>query len=176
MITKKNSQLRLGYAGVLPGIPGARSGSAFSALVFAAALVCGGSDAHAQEPETATLVCETPEPEAPTQRYSTKMMAGGIVSIALGTVASALGTYSMVAGATSPSCDYSDPDGGFCIDLSESFMQTGGVMLGVGVLGLGIGIPLTIIGAKKVPVERNAFVTTDSIFIEPASNGVRIRF
>ena len=60
--------------------------------------------------------------------------------------------------------------------IHRAEMQVGGVLLGVGVVGLAVGIALTIIGSKKVPVNNNAFLTADSILIEPTANGVHIRF
>ena len=141
---------------------------ALTAMVLTGVFVYDARDAHAQESQ--------PQSE----RYSQKMMVGGIVTIAAGAITSTIGAIAVIDGASyraSESCDVQE----WCFDslgtgIHRTEMQIGGALLGVGVVGLAVGIPLTIIGAKKVPVNNNAFLTADSILIEPTANGVRIRF
>jgi hypothetical protein len=132
-----------------------------------------------------TLVCDTKsvyaqEMQKEFKRYSEETMIIGIVSIVIGSITSTVGTIAIVDGATYRAPEPCDPPD-WCFteygaNVSKSEMKLGGVLLGVGVVALGVGIPLTIIGAKKVPIQKNALLTNDHVIIEPTNNGVRLRF
>ncbi len=99
------------------------------------------------------------------ERRSKGMMAGGIVLIGVGglSLITGLAVYAIGGVGSFKSCsstsgnysyNYNYNDCGWTADKGT---QAAGVALMVlGVAGLGVGIPLTVIGAKKVPVDPQA--------------------
>jgi len=85
------------------------------------------------------------------------MMIGGIVSLGLGGLGLGFGSIGLVT-------------------LSGSEQKVGLVLVALGFVGVAAGIPLTVIGAKKVPVKKNALLSRDYVLIEPTGNGLRMRF
>jgi hypothetical protein len=96
------------------------------------------------------------------ERRSKGMMIGGIVLLGVGGLSGIVGALVYaVASAPTHSCGASTTTGGsgysytydwnLCTDKGG---QTAGAALMIaGLAGIGVGIPLTIIGAKKVPVD-----------------------
>ena len=83
------------------------------------------------------------------KRRSTGMMVGGIVLVSAGALAGTLGSYLLL----SDQSEYcSCPDGGYC--PCPSTEENGGPIALVigGLIAIGGGIPLLVIGARKVPV------------------------
>ena len=104
------------------------------------------------------------------ERRSKGMMVGGIVLLGVGALslvtglavyaAGSLGSYECTAGWGS--------GGGYCgYKESSSEKTAGAALMIVGVAGIGVGIPLTVIGAKKVPVDpqtgEQALTTTPTL-------------
>jgi hypothetical protein len=105
------------------------------------------------------------------ERRSKGMMAGGIVLLGVGALSliTGLAVYAVGSVGTYKGCygystysSYSD-----CGYTSDKGTQTAGVALMIaGVAGIGVGIPLTVIGAKKVPVDpqnEQALTTTPTL-------------
>ena len=90
------------------------------------------------------------EPLVQKQRRSSGMMAGGIVLLSAGGLAMAIGA--VVALSVSSQCAFNfSIDSGCQTDTSTQ--TTGyGMMIG-GLIGVAVGIPLLVYGAKKVPVK-----------------------
>jgi hypothetical protein len=102
------------------------------------------------------------------ERNSIGMMVGGIVLTAGGVVALSMGALVYIA-ATSIQCDCIGP--GAC-DCSDEKGEVGGIaLMAGGVLGLGVGIPLIVLGARKVPAEPET-----AVLIGPGAAGLRCRF
>lgn len=102
-----------------------------------------------------------PPPNRPlTRRRSPAMMVTGIVLISVGALAGLTGGLIVaVCSADSGACDSSPPSTGFdeydylTTEEDDDIEGTGTGLLVGGLIGVGVGIPLTIIGARKVPVE-----------------------
>ena len=97
------------------------------------------------------------------------MMAGGIVLLSLGGLAT-LGGLTTVATSESFVCWDGD-----CVD--ETLRAIGiGLTVG-GLASLAIGLPLTIVGARRVPVEEddNAWLVPTPV-IHPTGGGLRWTF
>ena len=90
------------------------------------------------------------------ERRSKGMMIGGIVLLGVGGLSLITGLAVYAAGSVgSYNCSSQWGNGsGFCGWKADTGTETAGVALMIaGVAGLGVGIPLTVIGAKKVPVD-----------------------
>ncbi len=109
---------------------------------------------------TMNLVMLPPPPPPSTEPYSTGMMAGGIVSIVLGSlgIPGGLILYAIVA---------SEAERGEGPGLAT--------MVGSGVLLIG-GIVLTAVGAHKVPVERAMRSHHPRVAITPSRTGIEVSF
>jgi hypothetical protein len=94
-------------------------------------------------------------PAPATRRQSTALFVTGVVLIPVGTVA---GIAGVLVVATNPEA----PAGGYAL-------------LGLGLLGLGGGIAMTVVGGKRVPVEAPPSVSFEPL-IGPTSAGLRVRF
>jgi hypothetical protein len=95
-------------------------------------------------------------PVPPTRRYNTGLFAGGLVLIPLGSVGFLAGAVMLGEGG--------------------STRTAGAVILTLGVLAVGGGIPMTVIGGKRVPdtsAPAKAFLEP---FVGPTSAGLRGRF
>lgn len=119
-----------------------------------------------------------PQPFSPpqTRRRSRGMMAGGIVLISLGALCATVGSLIAVAcsdgGCTQTSTDI---NGDYYSSTDSDTEDTGiGLMLG-GLVGIGGGIALTVIGAKKVPVTPPASTSAAApeLLIGPGFTGLR---
>jgi hypothetical protein len=88
------------------------------------------------------------------QRRSTGMMITGLILSGLGAVSLFTGVAVYAAGSSSDDCSYNGY-GSSC--SSDSGAQAAGVgfMVG-GLIGIGVGIPLAIVGGRKVPVDPQA--------------------
>jgi hypothetical protein len=95
-------------------------------------------------------------PQQPTQplvqkeRRSSGMMTGGIVVLSAGGLAMAIGGV-MVAGASSH-CTFNFDSPNFCTTDTSTQTTGYGILIG-GIIGVAVGIPLLVYGAKKVPVK-----------------------
>jgi hypothetical protein len=102
------------------------------------------------------------------ERNSIAMMVGGIVLTAGGVFTLGMGAL-VYAGAKSIQCDCIGP-----CDCRDEKGEIGGIVLMAGgVAGLAVGIPLIVLGARKVPVEPGPEA---AVLIGPGSAGLRCRF
>ncbi len=103
------------------------------------------------------------EPTSKTRRNSTGMMVTGIVLTSVGTLA-LVGGIAVVAVCNNKSGTIPEA----CNDNSTA----GGLALGgLGLIGAGVGIPLMIVGARRVPVE--GATASPTLLVSPQSLGVR---
>jgi hypothetical protein len=111
------------------------------------------------------------EPEM--KRRSTGLMAGGIVVTSLGALTALAGGI-VYAGATKyelVDCGIPDVSCATAERRDDSAQQTAGMITMIGGIAMiGAGIPMIIIGAKKVPV------TTAQVQVGPRSVGLRGTF
>jgi hypothetical protein len=90
-------------------------------------------------------------PPPPMERRSPGMMAAGIVLISLGAVALVAGA--VVINDAQDDCVL-EVGNDFCNEVVDERRQTAGIIVAVtGVAMLGAGIPLTIVGSRRVPAE-----------------------
>lgn len=119
------------------------------------------------------------------ERRSKGMMAGGIVLIGVGALSLITGLVTYAVGSIGPyqssNCYGSYNCGGSYVP--DSGTRTAGIVLMVGgVAGLGVGIPLTVIGAKKVPVDpqtgepKTEASTTPTLRIGPTNASLQFAF
>jgi hypothetical protein len=83
-----------------------------------------------------------PTKEPATKRQSPGLFVTGLILTIVGAVAIPSGGALLIAGIA--------PHHDGCDD-KEPFCPAGGTLLGIGVLSLGVGLPLMIIGGKQVP-------------------------
>lgn len=135
--------------------------------------------AAAGKTETVTVQFDSPgagaeTPEAPpppdagpaTKRRSTAMMVTGIGLLSLGAIAGVSGGVIIGvcrSGNAPPECN-------------KNSVPAGAGLIVAGVVGLAVGIPLTIVGSKRVPVEPATTGGGPMLFIGPGSAAVRVAF
>jgi hypothetical protein len=109
---------------------------------------------------------ESPPVEEPPhfERRSTALMAGGVVATSVGMVAVVIGILS------SGSTCYRELSDGFSVEHCERSPNYAAFAIG-GLLVAG-GIPMIVIGAKKVPVKSDAHVTP---WLSPHGGGLTLR-
>jgi hypothetical protein len=86
------------------------------------------------------------------------MYGGGLALTIIGAIALPSGLVTAIAGAL--------PVGGCSEGSLATECYAGGVLIGLGVLGLAIGIPMTVIGGQKVPADS---VASSRPWWQPAS-------
>jgi hypothetical protein len=112
---------------------------------------------------------EKPIPAAPeSRRNSTELMVGGIVLIGLGVLAGGTGLVVLTCAAPERA---DDPE---CKDIENP--RLAGAMLTIGgVAAVGVGIPLTIIGARTDPVAPAQQTAAPTLFVGPTGVSLRWR-
>jgi len=108
------------------------------------------------------------------KRRSVPLMVTGIILTSLGGVGAIVGLFNLSA-AESGSCSYSSSYDSDCVDETQQNVGIGLAVAGLAMLGA--GIPMTIVGAAKVPVEpgdETSFVP--ELTIGPTSGTLRWRF
>jgi hypothetical protein len=146
--------------------------------------VATARQAPTPSPAGMVLITPPPAPAKPEYRRRSKgMMAGGIVMLSLGAISALTGGL-VLAVCSTGACDESTSDGYF--DENGNYIEgestgssdantVGAGLLLVGLGGIGGGIALTVIGAKKVPVQpevRKASATPE-LLLGPTSVGLR---
>lgn len=114
------------------------------------------------------------------ERRSTGMMVAGIVLTGVGAISLIAGalTYSLAAVNTTNdalSCSLNTTVSNCAKDHSGQ-QAAGAVMMVAGVAGIGVGIPLWIIGGRKVPVDRNQPRDEAKLFLSPARVSLQVPF
>jgi hypothetical protein len=133
----------------------------------AASAPAGPAPQAAQAPTAATSSVVGDKPEL--QRRSTAMMAGGIVMVAVGPV------LWVIAALPRTSCNI-QANGqvyGSGINDCNDHTRTYALLISGAVL-VGAGIPLIVIGAKKVPVAQSASLSF-APWVSPTTAGVDLR-
>jgi hypothetical protein len=116
-------------------------------------------------------------PPPPTERNSAGMMATGIVFVSAGSIAvfAGLGVYQ-----TKSSCIVVDlPPGGPFPDRcpGDSHHFVGSIVMIAGGIGAALGIPLLIVGARRVPVDAApATSRAPTLLVGPTSAALRFMF
>jgi hypothetical protein len=106
------------------------------------------------------------------------MMVTGIVLISVGALAGLTGGLIVaVCSADSGACE-SDTTGideydAYLTEEDEDVQSAGAGLLVGGLIGVGVGIPLTIIGARKVPVEPKKASVVPELLVGPQSAALR---
>lgn len=123
-----------------------------------------------------------PPPSTPplTRRRSPAMMVTGIVLISVGALAGLTGGLIVaVCSADSGACESTPTSTGFdeydylTTEEDDDIQGTGAALLVGGLIGVGVGIPLTIIGARKVPVEPKKASIVPELLVGPQSAALR---
>lgn len=126
----------------------------------------------------ATEERSAPPPAPEMVRNSPGLMAGGIVLISVGALSSLFGVAWMLAQDSGQASCESANDALISAGLSpndcsrdENSPVVGGTFIGLGLVGVGAGIPMTVVGAKRVPLEPDL-----GVFVVPSRNGVSAGF
>ncbi len=128
------------------------------------------------------------------ERNSPGMMAGGIVLITLGSVTALAGAAMLASGAshdsvsevhgwgggttTAPNYYYTGYTSDMAEDhhMREQLTRAGAVCVGVGLVSaIAIGIPLTVVGARKVPKRPNAWQNVEAA-VGPTGGTLAVHF
>jgi len=118
----------------------------------------------AMAPRGEPLQREPPADAGPaTKRKSTGLMVGGIVLTGVGVLG--LGMGALIVGACSKPED--NPD------CKENAVPAGYVIGGLGIAGMAAGIPMIVIGARRVPVQPKAAGAAPALLVGPTSVGLR---
>jgi hypothetical protein len=146
-----------------PAVPGATPSALPPPSAYGGAPFTMGPQASAYPPPGYFMPFPPPlAPYTPMKRQSSKMIAAGIVLLSVGSVGLIAGPALYAAGAKDnfvfPPCT---PDG-FCPDPTSSkdsgLVAAGITSIVLGGLAVVAGIPVLVIGAKKVPDTGTAFV------------------
>jgi hypothetical protein len=108
----------------------------------------------------------------PKERRSVGMMVGGSVLIGVGGLVSIIGSF-VALGNTSTSFTCS---GDFCSSDSGSGGGAGVAMIVGGLVGVAVGIPLLVYGAKKVPVKAEGAPAAAKWIGAPGARGWQWQF
>lgn len=121
-----------------------------------------------------TEASQAPPPEPVLVRNSPGLMAGGIVLLSAGALSSVLGVAWMLAqDSGQASCEAANDaliNAGLTPNDCSSDANSpvvGGTLIGVGLAGVGAGIPMTVVGAKRVPLEPEL-----GVFVVPSRGGL----
>jgi hypothetical protein len=104
------------------------------------------------------------------KRNSPGLMIGGIVLTSAGAVVLSIGA--VLAGAENQSDCVCDELGCDC-GSSDEEQTTGIVLIVSGLVGVGVGIPMIVIGAKKVP---DVSEPQAAVLLGPGSAKLRVQF
>jgi hypothetical protein len=104
------------------------------------------------------------------KRNSPGLMVGGIVLTAVGAVTLSIGA---VLASASNQYDCACTELGCDCGVSDDNETTGIVLIVSGLVGVGVGIPMIVIGAKKVPAVSEPQA---SVLLGPGSAKLRVQF
>lgn len=110
-------------------------GIAYSGMTLAPKMVLGPNG----------YMLMVPAGSQPMVHQNSGMFGGGLALTIIGAIALPSGLITAIAGAL--------PVGGCRSGSDTTDCYAGGVLIGLGVLGLAVGIPMTVIGGKKVPAD-----------------------
>lgn len=120
----------------------------FLSIAALVAVMCSSSFASAEPAQ-----CFDDCTQRPTRMRSVPVFVTGVVLDALGAAATAFGTGLLVVATDDCALDPDFHSGDAC-RMARGIVAVAGVgALSVGAVLLGIGVPLTVAGAKSVPVE-----------------------
>jgi hypothetical protein len=103
-------------------------------------------------------------------------MVTGIVLMSAGALAAAVGAVGLTNTSTNTAGNDDCSNHGGCSTLSEG---AGVGLVAGGLVGVAVGVPLTLIGAKKVPVDKTTALAGTGLPAwvgEPAARGWRWQF
>ena len=110
------------------------------------------------------------------ERRSSGLMVTGIVLMSAGALAAAVGAVGLTNTSTNTAGNDDCSNHGGCSTLSEG---AGVGLVAGGLVGVAVGVPLTLIGAKKVPVDKTTALAGTGLPAwvgEPAARGWRWQF